>query len=56
MKLFEVYSGISRPRRINDDVADLDEAVAVDGRGNVSRGTISVAKAEADGDVVAPAA
>ena len=56
MKLFEIYSGISRPRRINHDVADLDEAVAVVGRGNVSLGAISVTKAEADGDVVVPAA
>ena len=56
MKLFEVYSGISLPSRINDDVADLYEAIAV-GRGNVCFGAISVVltKAEADGDVVAPA-
>lgn len=55
-RLVEIYSGISRPRRIYDDVANLNEAVAIDGRGNVSLGAISVTKAEADGDVVAPAA
>ena len=52
-RLVEIYSCISRPRRINDDVADLYEAVA--GRGNVCLGAVSIAKAEADGDVLAPA-
>ena len=57
-RLVEIYSRISRPRRIYDDVADLYEAVAVNGRGNVCFGAISItlAKAEADGDVVVPTA